>query len=225
MTIVEHIDAAITLLEEARACELSGTYTVPTPEPPVISRQGRTITLPKESNASLNAFYGLASRRGEDLEWFNFPVGDMRLYSRHGAAMSDHTGDRFDDHRCHKKIAKALESAYLDLYNVLGESRFYNEGWNIYSGCFNYRMKRGGSSLSTHSWGIAIDINSEENPFSSSEHTLSDEGIDIMEAHGFLSGGRAWGNDYMHFQAAIPHVTKGSFYDGNGLPRHILKIA
>ena len=182
------------------------------------------ISLPRENNASLNKFYGKADPNGGFLEWFSFPTDNIRLYSRNGINLSDADGDGRDAHRCHKAIAKRLEAALQEIYDTLGRFKFEKEGWNIYSGCFNYRKKRGGSSLSTHSWGIAIDVNGNENPFKSSKTTFSDTSIDIMEKHGFLSGGRAWGKDWMHFQAAIPHISKGSYYDTHGLPDHIRAI-
>lgn len=179
------------------------------------------ITLPREGTASLNAFYGTASPSGGFLDWFSFPVGDVRLYSRSGEGLSDRNGDGLDDHRCHRAIKTRLESALAAVYRALGEAEFYRQGWHVYGGCFNYRVKRGGHSLSTHSWGIAIDVNPGENSFHATKTTFSELALNVMERHGFLSGGRAWGKDWMHFQAAIPHISAGSYYAKNGLPKHI----
>jgi hypothetical protein len=184
----------------------------------------RTITLPRESTSSLNAFYGTASKSGHYLTWFSFPVSNVRLYSESGTPLSSRVGDDRDDHRCHKAIAERLEAALQEIYDTLGREQFEKEGWNIYGGCFNYRVKRGGSSLSTHSWGIAIDVNPGKNAFQSRTTTFSAEAIDIMEKHGFLSGGRAWGKDWMHFQAAIPNLSAGSYYAVHGLPKWIKAV-
>lgn len=188
----------------------SGDY-----EPP------QTIHLPLEGTQTLNAHYGTARPSADYLDWFSFPTNNIRLYTRSGAGLSDRTGNGLDDHRCHKAVKDALQAALREIYDTLGKRRFEKEGWHVYGGCYNYRRKRGGSNLSTHSWGIAIDINPGENGLRSSKTSFSDEAIDIMEKHGFLSGGRAWGRDYMHFQAAIPRVSSGSYYAKNGLPRHI----
>lgn len=198
--------------------EVQPEIDLPVPEP-VVEPPGWNIILPHERD--LNRFYGSSNSRGSYLEWFSFPVGNMRLYSRSGQSLSDRNGDGKDDHRCHKKVREGLEDALQEIFDTLGKDQFEEEGWNVYSGCFNYRRKRGGSTLSTHSWGIAIDINGGENAFRSSRTTFSDTAIDIMEKHGFLSGGRAWGHDYMHFQAAIPRISSGSYYDRHGLPKHI----
>lgn len=193
---------------------------LPSPSPGSGSEPSR-IVLPREGTNTLNEFYGTASPTGNYLEWFSFPVANVRLYSRKGASLSDRTGNGLDDHRCHSKVRNQLEAALSAVYQALGKAQFEKEGWHIYGGCFNYRKKRGGSSLSTHSWGIAIDINPEENPFHGTDTTFSSKAIDIMEEHGFLSGGRAWGKDWMHFQAAVPHVSSGSYYARHGLPVNI----
>lgn len=197
----------------------------PEPAPPTYDsgdyEPPRTIRLPREGTQSLNAYYGTAKPGADYLEWFSFPTDGIRLYSRSGARLSDRTGNGLDDHRCHKAVKDALQAALKEILDTLGRKRFEKEGWHVYGGCYNYRRKRGGSNLSTHSWGIAIDINPGENSLRSSSTSFSDEAIDIMEKHGFLSGGRAWNKDYMHFQAAIPHISAGSYYARHGLPKHI----
>jgi hypothetical protein len=62
-----------------------------------------------------------------------------------------------------------------------------------YGGCYNYRPVRGGSSLSLHSWGIAIDLNVEDNPLGSTHPKQPQILIDTFKAHGFF-----WGGDYRH---------------------------
>ena len=69
-----------------------------------------------------------------------------------------------------------------------------------------------------------MHINPDSNAFQQRTTTFSNAAIDIMEKHGFLSGGRAWGKDYMHFQRAIPNISAGSYYARNGLPTHIEAI-
>jgi hypothetical protein len=64
-------------------------------------------------------------------------------------------------------------------------------------------------------------MNPAENTFAQRTTTFSDVAIDIMERWGWLSGGRAWGKDWMHFQAVIPNVSSGSYYDTHGLPKNI----
>lgn len=186
-----------------------------------------TIALPKDTALEMAAFYGVpiapSSTHEGNLAWFNFPENaDARLFSRTGARLTDHDGDRRPDHRCHKLCAASLQAALQEIFDVLGERDFIDQGWNVFGGCWSYRRKTGGRSWSTHAWGAAVDLNPGENGWKVPTTSFAATGIDIMEAHGWLSGGRAWRHDYMHFQRAIPnHISPGSYYDSHGLPHHI----
>ena len=70
-----------------------------------------------------------------------------------------------------------------------------------YGGCFNFRPKRTSGKLSTHSWGIAIDLNPETNAQGSAGN-MSPAVVETFQEFGFKWGGD-WprGNkDPMHFQ-------------------------
>lgn len=203
--------------------------------PPVVVAElkPREIAIPHESDAA--EFYGTPKRDPDYLAWCNFPPADMRLYTWDGQPLKDHTGDEFDDHRCHQRLVKPLESAFRALWQILGADRFHAEGWHVYAGCFNYRTKKAGSGLSIHAWAAAIDLTAWGTGLLTRTCNFSPEGIAIMEAHGFLWGPRAWGMpgkyenpqhpglyfDAMHFQAAIPYMNAHSYYAQVGLPAHI----
>lgn len=88
-------------------------------------------------------------------------------------------------------------------------------GYDIHTiGCFAPRAQRGsnGLLLSTHTWGIAVDINPEQNSLISpcdefdsrrSQFDIPSEWVDAFESEGFT-----WGGDFrhrfdpMHFQLA-----------------------
>lgn len=179
--------------------------------------------LPSETNAAMAAFYGSPSANPTTLDWFSFPDPQTRLYDRDGVLLSNRSGDLRLDHKCHALLIGRLTAALAEIYVTLGEAEYRRQGWNVYGGCHNYREKRGGSTLSTHAWGIAIDLCPNENPLASSKTTFSPAAVDIMERWGFLSGGRAWNRDWMHFQAAIPSISSGSYYAKNGLPKNIVR--
>ena len=63
---------------------------------------------------------------------------------------------------------------------------------------------RGGSRLSVHAWGIAIDMDPARNPFPARwrEGMLNPDFADILEKHGIWWRGRPGDNDPMHFQCA-----------------------
>lgn len=79
-------------------------------------------------------------------------------------------------------------------------------GADQFGGCFNYRLKRGGNTLSCHAYGAAIDLDPARNglgdttPHFTSNHPV----VQAFKAEGWVWGGD-WsgrGIDAMHFQAA-----------------------
>lgn len=76
---------------------------------------------------------------------------------------------------------------------------------------FNWRNVRGGSTLSMHSWGVAIDINVATNQMGVPGGDMPMEIVQIMESLGFAWGGRWKGKSYdpMHFEfRANPFAAK-----------------
>lgn len=216
------IDAAIAKLQEAKAFinseAVRPVYVEPSsnrPAPPA------KIALPKDNASALTAFYGAPSSSPPWLDWFSFPHPETRLYSRSGSLLKSYIGDSRLDHRTHKMVSSRLENALAEIFATLGQAQFEKEGWHVYGGSHNYRPTTSGGRLSTHAWACAIDMNPNENEFAKTTTTFSDKAIDTMEKWGFLSGGRAWGKDWMHFQAAIPGISSGSYYARNGLPKNI----
>lgn len=75
-----------------------------------------------------------------------------------------------------------------------------------YGGCYSWRAMRGSSKLSTHTWGIAIDID----PINSRRGLKWDGGkrmVPKVVVEIFKSAGFTWGGDFkipdcMHFQYA-----------------------
>lgn len=95
---------------------------------------------------------------------------------------------------CNKDLIKPLE---LALRNVI--SRNLTKELKTWDGCFNIRNKRGLSTLSLHSWAIAIDINSAWNGLGK-QPTMSKELVKCFIDAGFDWGGNWARLDGMHFQ-------------------------
>ena len=98
---------------------------------------------------------------------------------------------------CHEKLAGKLTAVFQDIFNAGKGDHIHS-----YDGCYVFRKKRNGKGYSTHSWGIAVDINASTNPMQSKSKmkvTHSQKEIaPFFEAHGFYWGA-AFG-DPLHFQ-------------------------
>jgi hypothetical protein len=70
-----------------------------------------------------------------------------------------------------------------------------------WDGCFNIRKKRGQSSMSLHSWAIAVDLNAAWNCFGC-KPVLSAGFVKCFTDNGFEWGGTWSKPDGMHFQLA-----------------------
>lgn len=97
---------------------------------------------------------------------------------------------------CNKDMVGPLEQAFRNLIErgKIGELRTWD-------GCFNIRKKRGASSASLHSWGIAIDVNAAWNRFGGTP-TLSLAFVQCFKDAGFDWGGDWTKKDGMHLQLA-----------------------
>lgn len=98
---------------------------------------------------------------------------------------------------CNKDMVDPLSQAFKNLID-----RGHVSELKTYDGCFNIRKKRGLTSLSLHSWGIAIDLNAFENGLGK-EPKLSAGFVKCFTDAGFDWGGNWQGRkDGMHFQLA-----------------------
>ena len=110
--------------------------------------------------------------------------------------------------RCHVKVAQAFKNVFNEILATYGERKINELEINDYGGCFNYRLMRGGTKLSVHSWGCAIDLNPSRNLLRETSKTARfarieyQPMIDIFYKHGFVSLGREKNFDWMHFEVA-----------------------
>lgn len=101
--------------------------------------------------------------------------------------------------KCHEKVAYSLQ----DILYEINDSP-YKSVLNEYMGVYNQRHQRGGTRLSRHSWGIAIDIGTTGNGNTTRwpQDALMPFGVMcIFARYGWTPAGVFWGRDAMHFQA------------------------
>jgi LysM repeat protein len=97
---------------------------------------------------------------------------------------------------CHRRLTAKFQEVFADI-----ERRGLSGKVRTFGGCFNFRAKRSASKLSTHAWGIAVDLNPETNAMGRD----GDMPPGIVAA--FRRAGFTWGGDWsgankdpMHFQ-------------------------
>jgi hypothetical protein len=93
--------------------------------------------------------------------------------------------------QCHKLV----EDVFASVFNQLHASNL----WGLiedYGGIYNHRPVKGSTKLSTHSWGIAVDLNPTSN-------RVDPKLVQVFVDHGFVWGGNFTQRpDPMHFQRA-----------------------
>jgi hypothetical protein len=96
---------------------------------------------------------------------------------------------------CHKRMVEIFASVF-----GLVQARGLQPEISSFGGCFAFRQQRTGAKLSTHSWGIAIDLNPETN-VQGSPGNMDARLIEIFRGAGFEWGGNWPGRnqDAMHF--------------------------
>jgi len=111
---------------------------------------------------------------------------------------------------CHEKVSESLERILHRVHEEYGDAEIRRLRLNLYGGSYNVRRKRGGTSWSTHAWGIAIDWDPDNNKLNWGRHQASlakpeyDTWWGIWEDEGWVSLGRERNFDWMHVQAARP---------------------
>lgn len=98
--------------------------------------------------------------------------------------------------RCHRRVAPSMLAAFAAV-----ERAGLRSAIKTFGGCYNYRPKRMGSRPSTHSWGIALDLNPATNAMGTAGD-MDPRLVAIFREHGFKWGGDWPGRnkDPMHFQ-------------------------
>lgn len=98
--------------------------------------------------------------------------------------------------RCHRQLQNVFERCFQQI-----ASENLAPELTSFGGCFSFRPQRKGTKLSTHSWGIAIDLNPGDNK-QGTAGTMDPRIVAIFCRAGFTWGGdwKGKSQDPMHFQ-------------------------
>lgn len=104
----------------------------------------------------------------------------------------------------HRLIAPAVINAFEEILQVAGEEYLVDNKYNVCGGTYNFRLLKSGKGLSTHSWGIALDLNPDIAPY---RHWIDGSLVNNQPAfitRAFINRGfSSYTHDGMHFQAVI----------------------
>lgn len=109
--------------------------------------------------------------------------------------------------RVHEKVADSVLRVLTRARDELGREKLVDLGLHKFGGSSRVRKMRGGSLLSLHSWGVAIDFDPGRNRlrWGSDRARLSAHDAvpwwEMWEEEGWTSLGRARDYDWMHVQA------------------------
>jgi hypothetical protein len=162
------------------------------------------VQWPHEDNAALNAFYGNPRGNHADEASAGWEAANLiRWVPVFPMFYSDGEHTPLKTMRIHKKCFNAFEAAFKDVLATLGHDYIVAHRLNISGGTYCFRLQRGGSRLSVHAWGCAIDMDPGHNPFPhkwTGGAMIDAKFADILTRHGFCWRGAHGDDDPMHFQ-------------------------
>jgi hypothetical protein len=149
---------------------------------------------PRQSDVS--SFYGAVGTRQKTLV-LPYP---MRIAWNKGQVITKFS--------VHERVHDSAARVFARIANEYTADQRRDCGIDLFGGCLNVRVMRGGSAYSMHSWGIAIDFDPERNQlkWGRDQARLARPDCErfwrAWEDEGWLSLGRARNFDWMHVQAA-----------------------
>lgn len=110
--------------------------------------------------------------------------------------------------RVHRKCAGSLMQVLTNIAHYFGSEQNIEENrMHLYGGCYNFRLMRGSTKLSMHSYGCAIDLDPAGNPlgrfYREKAGMIPRKVVELFKAEGWEWGGDWHRPDCQHFQAAV----------------------
>lgn len=116
-------------------------------------------------------------------------------------------GQKITSFACNSVAAPVFEAIFQEAVRHYGEAAYRRLRLDLFGGCYANRVMRGSSTtISTHAWGVAVDLDPEKNQLKWSRSRASFARPDyepfwaIVEGHGATSLGRVRDYDWMHWQ-------------------------
>jgi hypothetical protein len=117
--------------------------------------------------------------------------------------------------KCHHLEVDNLTRIFEEILDIYGLTDIEKLRLNRYGGCFNYRVMTGNKGvLSRHCWGVAIDMDPQNNAYHQTGRTASfarpeyELFLKAFENHGWCSLGKHINKDWMHFEACGGGIQK-----------------
>lgn len=159
---------------------------------------------PHEDTPALNAFYGDPRGNNGDASATWQAENLVHWVPPYPMFYSDGQHTPMLHLRVHKKCLETFNAAFGDVLSTIGMDRIRHLRLDTTGGTFCYRPERGGSRLSVHSWGCAIDMDPGHNPFPhrwvGGGEMIDPQFAEILQKHGFCWRGAHGDIDPMHFQ-------------------------
>lgn len=158
------------------------------------------MAFPKDTMVAKCAYYGdPRGPHGVNESWFSNNV--IRVVPPFKMSFA---GKPIKSIAFHKKAASALSTALQTIWETCDkdQKRIDAAGLSEFGGSYNYRLIRGSSNISNHSFAIAIDIAPTGNALGVTKGKMPKFAVDAFNAQGFKWGGDYKGRkDWMHFEA------------------------
>jgi len=147
--------------------------------------------------------YGNPDRDGNAVMDDSFADHHLRVYDLpYKLRLAWRPGQIVTRFRAHMDVAPVIVDALKEIGEYKGLSYLEKNKLNYWGGCWWFRLKRASSEeLSTHSWGIALDLNPHIAPMGERDHKQPVFIVDAFLKRGFCWGGNWLYPDAMHFQA------------------------
>jgi hypothetical protein len=107
--------------------------------------------------------------------------------------------------RCHRDVVDAIEGALREIQSSGLEGLIDPEA---FKGCWNPRLVRNGDDISRHAWGVALDLNYDDNP-TGLESVQDERLVAVFDRWGFTWGGTWLKPDAGHFEFVGPPAGAG----------------